>query len=156
MDTFCTLLSEFQKFNPNDKIKTFLLDKDAAKIGTINKIYPKASILLCYFHVTNNLKDASAKYSGLCTVKDFNLNILYKMLNTPKEVKFFYAYKNLPPLLKLNIDKNRMSTKDSWAKAFTQHVSYGVRTNNIVERNNRILKQHCCRSTTVPNLVEIF
>ena len=158
-DTLTNLLTEFKNVNKDVEIKAFVVDKDAAEISAIKNVFPGVSVLLCNFHVTNNLKDASVRYSEKCPqqVKDDNLNALYCMLNTTKEEKFYECYNKLTPGLKTYMDKSWMGIKDSWAKAFTQHIiSYGVRSNNIVERHNRVLKQHCRRTTNIPNLIRSF
>ena len=89
--TLTSLLKEFNDLNPNVKIKTFIVDKDAAEIAAIKAVFPDTNIILCRFHVSNNFKDANSKYSKNCSAqdKDNNLKSLNRMLTTTVEDTFY-------------------------------------------------------------------
>ena len=138
------------------KIKTFIVDKDAAEIAAIKAVFPDTNIILCRFHVSNNFKDANSKYSKNCSAQDKenNLKALNRMLTTTVEATFYKSLNTLTSELQIYIRKNWLPILDSWARHKAKHIlTYGGMTNNICERHNRELKTMCNTNTTLPEFL---
>ena len=74
------------------------------------------------------------------------------MLMTTSEQSFFSCLSEVPNgLLKTYLEKNWMPVVHTWANYITKDViTWGNKTNNFVERHNRVLKTLCNANTCLP------
>ncbi|GFO07292.1 transmembrane protein 214 [Plakobranchus ocellatus] len=155
-ETTTTLTDVFQDFiSHNDiNVKTVVVDKDAAEIAAIKKVFPEVNILLCRFHVAQSFKTAATKYCPP-SEREKSLDILMKMLYSTSEEDLVTSFEMLPGRLKIYIEINWIQNRESWAQYMTKHIlSWGTKTNNHVERHNRILKTLSSHTKSLPSLIE--
>ncbi|GFN84317.1 Zinc finger swim domain-containing protein 3 [Plakobranchus ocellatus] len=155
-ETTTTLTDVFQDFISSNHInvKTVVVDKDAAEIAAIKEVFPEVNILLCSFHVAQSFKTAATKYCPP-SEREKSLDILMKMLYATSEEDFVTSFEMLPSWLKIYIEKNWMPNRKSWAQYMTKHIlSWGTKTNNHVERHNRVLKTLSSHTKSLPSLIE--
>ena len=157
MVTLTALFAEFVRKNEGLDVKTVIVDKDASEIGALRQAMPWCDVILCRFHVAKSLADAVRKYC-VKGEQERMQELVSKMLWCSKEEDFWGAFEIVGEgPLKVYLQKNWLPVRASWANHLTEtKTTWGNKTNNFVERHNRVLKTLANSKTSLPELIRSF
>ena len=135
-------------------IKTVVIDKCPAELNAVEKEF-SVDIVICRFHVVQAMfRNIHIQDKSDCT--DIKIHIL-SLITCSLETEFSTTYDKLPHHFKQYLNKHWLKIKKSWAACFMGHVvTYGNKTNNVLERHNRILKTLDTRTDKIPCMFKEF
>ena len=155
--TFSNLYEELLNKNNNlgSSVQTVVIDKCPAEIKAVERKF-SVHIVICRFHVVQAMFRHIKNVLKYKESTDLKIDIL-TLITCPLESKFNTTLDKLPEGFRKYMDKHWIKYKHSWAACFMGNViTYGNKTNNVLERHNRILKTLCTSADSIPCMFKEF
>lgn len=151
--TISTMIQTFKQSNPHwEQVQAIMSDKDFVERSVMREEFPKASLLICLFHVLRTFRrEVTCERMGIRPAqRDLCLQILQKIVysESPEE----YG-ENVDMLRSTGIESVFKYFNDNWAPIKEEFVecfkgrnlTLGNRTNNRLESINEKIKSICSK-----------
>lgn len=162
--TLKAVLNHFKTINEEacNKIVCFMTDKDMTERPVIKKVFPKASLCICEFHVlkTFSSKITTAGMKISVEKRDIILDILNKLTKSRSETEYDVLYKKLcdtaPESVLKYFNKNWHNIRNEWTRYSLSRNNFGDYTNNPVESTNARMKDEIKPHSTFKDFLDGF
>lgn len=152
-DTISSMVQAFKQFNtPWEKVKTVMSDKDFVERSVMRDEFPKASLIICLFHVLRTFRrEVTCDRMGLRPAqRDLCLDILQKIVYSHSAEEY---EQNVEMLLSTGFKSVNAYYINNWAPIKEEFVecfkgrclTLGNRTNNRLESINEKIKSVCSK-----------
>ncbi|KAJ1103517.1 hypothetical protein NDU88_000940 [Pleurodeles waltl] len=128
-DSISACLHELKMASPSTLPSAFMIDKEVKYIGAIQKIYPTSRILICWFHVLQEINQwLCKKESGISGPDSYDerkkvLDFVAVLKNCATEEAFFRVVSESSQVIGSNIVRHYL--EENWFKCASMWANFG-------------------------------